>query len=199
MSEERPDAGLPKGRQPGIAAPRLLLRPLQRHDAGAVHRLAGDPEVSATALHIPHPFGHGQAEAWIEKVEAGWRTGRLAAFAAVLPDTGELCGAAGLTMDPLPASGSAELGLWIGRSFWGRGYGYEAALALMGWGFKEVGLRRIHASHLAGNRRSEGILRKLGMREEGVLRAHALHRGEFHDLQLWGILAAEWPPQEVAP
>jgi [ribosomal protein S5]-alanine N-acetyltransferase len=177
-------------RQPGLSTDRLLLRPFAHHDAGAVQRLADHPEVSATSLHIPRGGGEGLAEAWIQELSAGWREGRLAVFAAVLPDTGDICGAAGLTIDR--AARSAELGFWFGRPFWGRGYGYEAAKALVEWGFNVLDLRRIHASHLDGNDRSRGILEKLGMQHEGTLREHTLHRGEWCDVHLWGILTTEW-------
>jgi len=192
MTRTTRDEGEPgHSRQPGLSTDRLLLRPFAHHDAGAVQRLAEHPDVSASSLHIPDPGGEELAEAWIQELGAGWREGRLAVFAAVLPDTGDICGAAGLTIDR--AASSAELGFWFGRPFWGRGYGYEAAKALVNWGFTVLDLRRIHASHLDGNERSRGILDKLGMQHEGMLREHVLHRGEWCDLHLWGILSPEWP------
>lgn len=175
---------------PTLSTGRLLLRPFHSSDAGAVQRLAGDPEVSATALDLPFPFELQDAEAWIETHPEGFATSTHAVFAVTLSATGELVGAAGLAQEP--GQGRASLGYWIGKPYWGRGYATEAAGAVVAFGFEGWGLQRIHADHLAGNRASGQVLRKLGMRREGVLRSHVIHRGEVHDLALYGILRSEW-------
>jgi RimJ/RimL family protein N-acetyltransferase len=162
----------------------LILRPFTLDDAPAVQRLAGDPAVSDAALDVPYPFEDGMAEAWI----GGHAAGTQAVFAATV--AGELCGAVGLTIEP--AHRRAELGYWIGRPFWGRGYATQAAAAVMAIGFGEMGLRRIYATHLTRNPASGRVLEKLGMRPEGILRQHVLHRGRWEDLAIRGCLAAEW-------
>ena len=58
--------------------------------------------------------------------------------------------------------GELELGYWIGKPFWGRGFATEAARAIVDRGFSELGLRGIHAVYFDGNARSEKVLAKLG-------------------------------------
>lgn len=176
--------------QPEITAGELLLRPFRPADAADVRRLAGDPAVSDTALDIPHPFEEGMAAAWIGGHAAGFAAGTQAVFAVVDAATGALVGAAGLMAEP--AHGRAELGYWIGRASWGRGLATLAARAVVRFGFTELGLRRIHASHLARNPASGRVLAKAGLVREGVLREHVLHRGRVEDLVLWGAVRAEW-------
>jgi len=177
--------------QPVIETERLRLRPFQISDAPDVQRLAGDPDVSATALDLPFPFEVGMAEEWISTHAGEFARGRLAAFAVTLRGSGELLGAAGLMQEP--EHRRASLGYWIGKAHWGRGYATEAAGAVVAFGFRQWGLRRIHADHLVRNPSSGNVLRKLGMRPEGVLREHVVHRGEVHDLALFGLLRSEWP------
>lgn len=175
--------------QPVLRSNRLVLRPFRLEDAPGVRDLAGDPSVADTALDIPHPFEDGMAEGWISTHEAAFAAGELAAFAVTAADSGELLGAAGLMIDPAHARG--ELGYWIGRAYWGRGYATEAARTLVAFGFGPLGLRRIHASHLARNPASGRVLARLGMRPEGVLQEHVVHRGRAEDLVVYGLLAAD--------
>jgi [ribosomal protein S5]-alanine N-acetyltransferase len=177
-------------RQETLATPRLHLRPFEMRDAAEVQRLAGDPVVSATALELPHPFLDGMAEAWIASHPELHAAGRLSAFAITVRGSGELCGAVGLTVEP--EHGRASLGYWIGRPHWGRGYATEAARVVIAFGFERMDLRRIHADHLGSNAASGSVLRKLGMRPEGILRQHVRHRGVVDDLVLYGILRSEW-------
>jgi len=183
-------AGTMPAQQPIIETERLRLRPFHGRDAPDVQRLAGDPDVSATALHLPFPFEVEMAENWISTHDDQFALGRLAAFGVTLLHTGELVGAAGLMQDP--EHRRASLGYWIGKPHWGHGYATEAAGAVVAFGFREWGLRRIHADHLARNPASGNVLRKLGMRPEGVLREHVVHRGEIEDLALFGLMRSEW-------
>jgi [ribosomal protein S5]-alanine N-acetyltransferase len=106
------------GAQPLLRTLRLILRAFTLADAPAVQQLAGDPEVSATALDLPHPFEDGMAEAWIGTHTEQFAAGTLAAFAIELAETAELCGAAGLMIDA--PHRRAELGDWLGSASGGR-------------------------------------------------------------------------------
>jgi RimJ/RimL family protein N-acetyltransferase len=93
-----------------------------------------------------------------------------------------------------PAHRRAELGYWIGVPHWSRGYATEAARAALHYGFETLQLERIFASHFRHNPASGRVLKKLGMRHEGCLRAHILKWGEFVDLEAYGLLRSEFIP-----
>ena len=188
--EPEPDAA-PADAQPALRTDRLLLRPFTLEDAPAVQRLAGDAEIADTTLTIPHPYGEGVAEAWIDTHRDRWERGELASFAIVLRETGELAGAVGLAIDPRHLH--AELGYWVGRPYWGLGICTEAARAVVEFGFRELGLRRIHAHHFTRNPASGRVMQKIGMRCEGTLRQHARKGDRFEDLDVYGIL-----PEDLA-
>lgn len=168
---------------------RLVLRPYAESDIPALTRLAGEREVAATTLRIPHPYTEQNAREYLAICQAESNNGPVTRFAITLRNTGEFCGGAGLRLDPAHAHG--ELGYWLGVPFWGQGYATEAARAVIDYGFGDLGLYRIYASHFAGNNASGRILRKVGMKYEGRLRGHLCKWGEFLDSEFYGILRTD--------
>ena len=174
---------------PTIQTQRLILRSLTIADAPEVQRLASDRDIAATTLSIPHPYEDGMAEAWIETHPEAYEKGKAVFFAITLRDNGILCGAIGLGIDK--ENNNAELGYWVGKPYWGKGYCTEAAKAIVQYGFETLGLHRIHAAHFARNLASGRVMQKIGMHLEGCKRQHILKWGNFEDLVLYGILKSD--------
>ena len=86
------------------------------------------------------------------------------------------------------------MGYWVGVPFWGQGICTEAARALLGFGFGDLNLNKIHAHHFTRNPASGRVLQKLGMKYEGQLRQHVLKSDRFEDLFSYGILRSEFTP-----
>lgn len=176
--------------QPEILTPRLILRPFRQSDAAVVTVLAGEREIALNTLNVPHPYERRHALEWIASHAGQFERREAVTYAIALREEGTLAGAAGLILDP--ANETAELGYWIGKPYWGRGYASEAARALVGWGFEALELHRIHASHFPRNPASGRVLRKIGMRHEGTLREHVKKWGEHLDLERYGLLRREF-------
>ena len=77
----------------------------------------------------------------------------------------QLVGSCGLGRRP---SGAVEMGYWIGRSFWGRGFATEASRALIDIA-RGLGLPRLEASHFLDNPASARVLEKLGFEPLGII------------------------------
>lgn len=176
--------------QPTLATERLILRPFTLDDAPDVQRWAGDRDIAASTLRIPHPYQDGLAEAWIDSHPQAFKEGKAVHFAIVARETQQLCGAVGLGLDIV--SINAELGYWIGKPFWGQGYCTEAAKAAVRYGFAALKLHRIYANHFTRNPASGRVMQKLGMMHEGCLRQHTWKWGNFEDVEQYGLLKAEW-------
>ena len=172
--------------RPTLQTDNLLLRPFKLADAKDVQCLAGEREVADTTLKIPHPYEDGMAEQWIWSQEARFRAGEAVNFAIVARKTDSLAGSMSLEIDR--RFDRAELGYWIGKPFWNRGYCTEAALAVLNYGFNELRLNRIHASHFRRNPASGRVMQKIGMIREGVARQHVKKWDRYEDLVLYGIL-----------
>ena len=183
---------------PEIRTARLALRPFRAEDAPAVAELAGDRDVASTTASLPHPYPPGTAEAWIASHPSRLEMGTEVIFAVtrrgVRPliegSGGRLLGAAGLIIDR--ANERAEMGYWIGKPHWGKGYATEAVRALVAFGFEELGLHRIFAHHMTRNPASGRVLEKAGLKFEGELRQHFLKWGAYEDARVYGILKEEY-------
>ncbi len=86
----------------------------------------------------------------------------------------------------------AESGFELVPEHWGRGYATEAALAMVSFGFRELGLHRISAWCIAENAASVRELEKVGLRPEGRLRENRYFKGRWWDTLLYGLLKGEW-------
>jgi ribosomal-protein-alanine N-acetyltransferase len=175
---------------PSLSTPRLLLGAFQPDDAPELQRLAGAREIADTTLSIPHPYTLDHAFAWIGTQRRESVRGRATNFAVRLPSGPSLIGSVGLR-DIDPEHLQAELGFWIGREWWGRGFATEAAREVLRFGFEDLGLNRIYAHHMARNPAAGQVLRHLGMQHEGMLRERVRKWGVYEDVVLYAILRGD--------
>ena len=176
--------------QPILHTERLILRPFQLEDGPRVEEVAGTKEVADTTLTIPHPYPAGGGETWIATHRDEWESGAGVHYAIVDRGTGQVIGCIGLSINAKHKN--AELGYWVGPSYWNRGYCTEAGHAVIRMGFENLQLHRIESRHFARNRSSGRVMEKLGMEREGFQRG-AMQKGEtFEDLVLYGILETDW-------
>ena len=165
---------------------RLTLRPFSLADAPAVQKLVGEYEIALNTLMIPHPYPEGGAEEWIGRHKEQYEKDLVHHFAL---DDGQLVGAMSLEKKE---PGIAELGYWVGKPFWRRGYATEAGRAVLRYGFEQCGLHRIFACHFTRNPASGRVLQKIGMMREGAMRQHVVKWGEPLDVVCYGALRDEW-------
>lgn len=150
----------------GFETERLIIRPFELADAPGVARMAGDPDVARMIGSAMSPYPVIAAELWILTVRAGWDRKRPPNYAfAVTEKSGTLAGSCGL----FKRRGAAdwEIGYWIGRPYWGRGYATEAGVGLMAWARVELDANRFIARHFDDNPASGQVLEKLGFAYTG--------------------------------
>lgn len=176
--------------QPVLKTKRLKLRPFSLEDAGEVQQLAGDRDVASTTLLIPHPYPDGAAETWIRSHSDLFQKRKNVVFAITCTEDARLLGAIGLVIQSI--HNRAELGYWVGKPHWGKGYCTEAARAVLAFGFIELELNRIYAHHMQRNPGSGRVMEKLGMRYEGLMRQHFKKWGQFEDILAYGLLREEF-------
>jgi len=177
-------------KRPSLTTDRLRLRAFMSGDAEEVMRLAGAREVADTTLHIPHPYSLDDALDWITSQDIAWDRGDAANFAIERREDGRLLGAIGVHLNR--EHEYAEMGYWIGVSYWNQGYCTEAGSRALEFGFEKLKLNRIQARHFSRNPASGRVMQKLGMQPEGTLRQVVKKWGRFEDLVLYSILKSDW-------
>lgn len=143
--------------RPVLATSRLTLRPLQMDDAGAIAQQANDYGVASMTLRMPHPYAQEDAERFVATLEDPLAKDQVA-FAIDTDDDG-LIGVLGFHRHE---TGAPELGYWLGRQHWGKGYATEAVRSALRWARLEWGKKIVFAGHVPENEASAGVLIKNG-------------------------------------
>lgn len=173
-----------------LSTERFILRSLTLDDAEKIEEYASDYDVAKTTLNIPYPYPKGSAREFISGILEAEMQGKVVIFAIVRKEDNGLVGLINLNLAIGHKRG--ELGYWIGKPFWGKGYGTEAAKLLIKYGFEVLNLNRIYAAAFTENPGSWRIMEKCGMKHEGVFRQHVLKDGKYVDLTFYSILKEEF-------
>lgn len=90
--------------------------------------------------------------------------------------------------------GHARLSLWVRTGRTDRGFATEAGKLVVEHAFKRLELRRLSARLDPTNRAFRHVLKKLGFRYEGCLRADKRLNGRWIDQECWGMLRGDKKP-----
>jgi RimJ/RimL family protein N-acetyltransferase len=151
---------------------RLFLRPAWPEDWEAIYGGIADEGVVRNLARAPWPYEPDHARDFAARPQDP----RFPGFLIDLPNGARRrsIGYIGLA----DRNDQVELGYWLARPWWGRGYATEAGRGVLAIA-RMLGYRRIAASHFVDNPASGRVLRKLGFRPTGVVRPHhSCGRGE---------------------
>ena len=137
---------------PTLGTPRLTLRPLALSDADVVVDGIGNYDVSRWLGRVPYPYAHSDFVEFFKRVTDN----NLMIWA--IENFEGLVGAVGL---------DDELGYWLARSAWGKGYGFEAARAAVSHWFSDPDHADLVSGHYNENQRSRRVLHALGFQTAG--------------------------------
>jgi UDP-4-amino-4,6-dideoxy-N-acetyl-beta-L-altrosamine N-acetyltransferase len=106
------------------------------------------------------------------------------------PDNSHFVGVCGFTSID-HRNKSAEFSLYISHDYHGHGYGRKALELLLLHGFVDYGFRRIWGEVFEENPAME-VFKKIGFKEDGVLRSSYWKAGSWIDSHMISILDTEW-------
>ena len=151
---------------------RLLLRPVWPEDWEQVLVGIGEEAIVRNLARAPWPYGEDDARCWASQPQDPCTPN----FGIVESRTGRLIGAAGLGRQD--HDGEVELGYWLRRDAWGRGYATEAGRGVIAIA-RVLGHRQLVAGHFLDNPASGRVLRKIGFVPTGKTTARfSRARGE---------------------
>ncbi len=139
---------------------RLILRPWAETDADSLYKYAKDPDIGPIAGWPPHK---SVAES-LDIIKNVFNAEQC--YAICEKGSDKAIGAIELKLnghtDMTEKDDECELGYWIGKSFWGRGYMPEAARELLRHGFENLGMTTIWCGYYDGNDKSKRVQEKVG-------------------------------------
>jgi RimJ/RimL family protein N-acetyltransferase len=162
-----------------IGTRRLVLRPLRAGDAAALFALFNDWEVVRFLSAPPWPYAREDADSFIAMVSDP--ASKEVAFAITL--AGKLIGCATVrdsAASALQSGAGPNIGYWIGRPYWGKGYMTEALRALVTHVFALSRAEAIYCGAFADNLASLRVQRNVGFIHAGD--ATCMSRPTGHEL-----------------
>lgn len=175
-----------------IETERLILRKLTEKDADeAFNNWCNSDKVDKYVLWSKHEDINvtlKQFKQWVEDYQE-LNTYR---WIVQLKETGELIG----TIDSSKRFirfGCCEIGYCYGDKFWNKGYATEALKAVIKFLFEECEADTIFAEHLEHNPASGEVMKKAGMKYEGILRSRIIDKDNIrNDLVSYSITRDEY-------
>lgn len=144
-----------------VETDRLIIRHLRSEDLDQLFEVCGDSEIM---LYVGNgqPLSREQTQKWIEKSQENYRKYGFGCLAVAEKEGDRLIGYCGLVNPTI--DGEAEIIYAFKKQYWGKGLASEAAKAVLDFGLKQCGLRRVVATIDPNNHASIRIVEKWGMR-----------------------------------
>lgn len=138
-----------------IYTQRLILRRWELSDKEDLFLYAQDPDVGPITGWPPHKTIEDSINI-INEVYKGQEC-----YAICQKEDNKAIGTIELMLNPETPT-ECELGFWLGKPFWGKGYMPEAAKALIKRAFTELNMETIWVGYYDGNQKSKRVIDKLG-------------------------------------
>ena len=180
-----------------VVTERLVLRPHRMDDLDDLVRFHGDPEV---VRYVPWPVRDRAATEETLRAKLGQTRldehGQWLVLAVEERSTGTVIGEVLLKW---ASDRQGELGFAFGRDHHGQGYAAEAARAILGLAFDDLGFHRMTAVVVEGNDASVRLLDRLGFRQEARHVDGALFKGAWVTSLVFALLGDEWAGRVSRP
>lgn len=161
-----------------------IVRSWETADATAVAKHANNHAIWLNLRdRFPHPYTRNHAVSFIHRVKMN----RPETTFCIEAD-GEAIGGIGFMLQQDIERVSAEIGYWLGESYWGRGICTDALRALTQYAIESHGLTRVFALPFSHNLASCRVLEKAGYVLEGHLRRSAIKDGQIRDQRLYAFI-----------
>ena len=133
-----------------LESKRLLLRKFKPEDKKILIELLNDKEISKWTERIPFPYQKKHADWWITNDPPNDYI-----YAIIKKKEDILIGGINITS-------KGEIGCWIGRKYWNKGFATEAILKISEFGFDELDLEKVWAATRKENETVFRLMEKIG-------------------------------------
>ncbi|MEO0639530.1 MAG: GNAT family protein [Bacteroidota bacterium] len=175
---------------PSLETPRLRLRRMQTSDIPSLLKYVNNIKITDQILNFPYPYLEEDAIFRMHIILQGFQKKQRFVFAITQKEEDELIGEIGLHLDK--ANNRAEMGYWLGEPFWNQGLMKEAIGPVLKFGFEEVKLHKIFATHFISNPASGKIMEQNGMIREAEMKDHYKKKGIYETVFQYRLTKEEF-------
>ena len=171
---------------------KVILRPLQQEDISLLGRISNDASLWRYFTFLLNKSS--ELQRWVETALKEREEGKRLPFTIIEKATGEVCGSTSLGSISYYDK-RIEIGWsWLGKQFQGTGINFHAKFSMLSYAFDVLDWERVEIKTDNLNERAKQGLRKIGAKEEGVLRSHMqMPLDRRRDSVFFSILKDEWP------
>jgi RimJ/RimL family protein N-acetyltransferase len=171
---------------------KVLLRPLETSDFEAFLALA-QLDLDMWKYFSLNLADESQLKKWMEAAVADRDAGARMPFTIVDKSTHKIAGSSSLGNISYHDL-RVEIGWsWLGKDFRSTGINFNAKYAMMRYAFEDLNFERVEFKTDVMNERAKQGLRKIGGKEEGVLRSHmTMWNDRRRDSIYFSVLKSEW-------
>lgn len=167
---------------------KVCLRALKESDIWTLHQWINDKEV-IRFTNFYRPISEMEQKKWFYDI-AYFKNNYV--FGIEQMNENKLIGSCGLyNLDIV--THKAEMRIKIGdKTYWGKGFGSEATMLLLDFGFNDLNLNKIWLRVLANNIAAVNLYKKARFKTEGTLRKDLYIKGNLEDVLIMSILREEY-------
>ena len=177
-----------------ISSARLIIRDHIESDLRDLHRLISDKEIMYYLPEILTNTIEDTKENLGVAISESYNENRTKYFFAIIDKlTDEYIGEIGFTKIKECKEGNiVNLGYFILKENWGKGYVVEASKAIIDYAFVNLNTVKVETGCLKENYKSEKVMIKLGLIKEADYKKHTIMNDKFYDRIEYGITKDEW-------
>lgn len=173
---------------PYLIGKHVYLRAVEKNDAVVIQKWHNDPDIRKLSRCGGLPVSRTSEE---EDIEAA-RTAREVYLLIVQKTSNKSLGFVRSKVIDIPAR-TVWLRFAMGdKVTWGRGYAPEALVLFLDWLFAEQNMHKVALETYATNKRAVTFFKKIGFKQEGVLRQAVYIDGTYEDIISFGLLKHEF-------
>lgn len=170
---------------------RLILREFTAEDLPAFLALEADPRLAEFrgADEVGPDFARSLIERFLLWAAESPRLNYQLAIAQ-RDNSSQSIGTCGIRLQGCEA-GMGEFGLQIAPEHWGCGFATEAARAILGFAFRDLGLQRVHGDTVTENTRVQRLVVRLGFKKVETRPGPAWMQARGWSQTVWSLTAVD--------
>ena len=167
----------------------LILRPLKLSDVDYIMTWVNDPEVIKNLQHFNKKFTKKDENEYVKKI---LKSKNDFVFSFFHHKTGEYIGQGGIHQISWDNK-LGRLSIIIKREYWNKGHAQEILPSLVNCAFKKLKLHKVWLMHWKENKKAGHLYKKLGFKNEGILKDEYYWHGKYHDIVRMAVIKIKNP------